>query len=101
MLWQAFQFTNGNIVALVNTFRFEYFLQRLYDGRFPNINTKGQSLQYKIIVEFIDDECRNKIGFAKYQTAVFFITHLFFVLPCLQQTLVEKILVDLFFLVAS
>ena len=57
-LRQPFQFTYRNIIALINSFRGKNGFNRFYYGWFPDINTQGQCLNDKIIVEFVDDQLR-------------------------------------------
>src|SRR5690606_27028803 len=69
LLRQSFQFTHRYVVAFINTFWPEYFFNCLYKSRFPFIYSQCECLYNKIIVELIDDELRQSVGFANYQPA--------------------------------
>src|SRR5690606_2330111 len=92
LLRQSFQFTYRYVVAFINTFWPEYFFNCLYKSRFPFIYSQRECLYNKIIVELIDDELRQSVGFAKYQPAIFDITQFFPVLPTFKQATVKEFL---------
>src|SRR5438309_7322125 len=101
LLRKALQFAYRHVVALKNAFGLKYGLQCFDNGRLPDVNAKRQGLNDQVIVEFVNNELRTPVGFAKNQPAILYVSQLLPVTPALLQFLQKKAIVDLFLLIVG
>src|SRR5438045_2069608 len=71
-----------------------------YKTRFPQINSKSESLDNKIIIKLINDQLRQFICFSENKPAVFRVANFLSVFPALCNPVNKKLFVDLIFFIS-
>ncbi|MNP56771.1 hypothetical protein D3C76_1515240 [compost metagenome] len=67
-LLQALQLTDRDIAAFINALRCHYLYECLHDGIPAFVHAQCQQLHYQHIAEPVDDQPRQKIRLAVYET---------------------------------